>query len=28
LPNRLYSKSASLTCGGKLFQSPGPAAAN
>jgi len=25
--NRLYSKSASLRCGGKLFHRPGPAAA-
>jgi len=25
--NRLYEKSAYLKCGGKLFQSPGPAAA-
>ena len=25
--NRLYGKSASLRCGGKLFHSPGPAAA-
>ena len=24
--NRLYGKSASLQCGGKLFHSPGPAA--